>query len=66
MKEQYDGGKKTPCYGCENRTVGCHAECELYAEAARRMREAKDEVRKQYDIPINRKPRRDKHLMRRY
>lgn len=21
-----------PCYGCENRMVGCHAECEHYKE----------------------------------
>ena len=23
--------KAAPCYGCADRTVGCHAECEKYA-----------------------------------
>ena len=66
MKEGYSGGKKTPCYGCENRKVGCHAECEAYAEAKKQLKEAKDDVKRQYDIPINKKPRRSKNLMRRY
>ena len=21
---------KSPCYGCENREIGCHAKCEAY------------------------------------
>lgn len=33
------GKTASPCYGCENRTVGCHGSCELYKVYAEKKRE---------------------------
>jgi hypothetical protein len=33
MKQFRSAGRtKSPCYGCENRQAGCHAECEDYIQ----------------------------------
>lgn len=42
------GTTDSPCYGCEDRHVGCHAECEKYqawAERQERLREEDQERR---------------------
>ena len=33
---------EAPCYGCDNREVGCHAKCEKYREFQGRLKMEKD------------------------
>lgn len=37
---------KANCYGCEDRHVGCHAECERYRAWRSELTEYKERVRK--------------------
>ena len=68
MQETYDSGKKTPCYGCENRRQNCHSECDDYAAfAENRKAELKDLRDKTVFFTVHKKKERiKKPHMRRY
>lgn len=38
---------KTPCYGCEERSSKCHAECERYKKYRRELTEYNYKVKKE-------------------
>ena len=42
-----------PCYGCEDRVIGCHSKCKRYNDWKEKMKQLKDtcdEVRKEESI----------------
>lgn len=39
-----------PCYGCDEREVGCHSECEKYKEYIAENEKRKEEHRKNYAV----------------
>lgn len=42
----------SPCYKCENRNSGCHADCEMYAEYVEKKEKLSKEVRNKIDKEI--------------
>lgn len=48
MKQFRSAGRtKSPCYGCENRSSGCHAVCEAYAKYQEKHAEEVEQIREQ-------------------
>lgn len=41
---------KSPCYGCQNRTVTCHSDCEKYLEYRNECDRIRLEKMKRYDF----------------
>ena len=41
--------KSFPCYGCEDRVLGCHGTCEKYAKARSEVRKEQIERWKAYE-----------------
>lgn len=37
--------KKCPCYKCEERNIGCHADCSKYIEYCKNCKEIKDKLK---------------------
>lgn len=42
----------TPCYGCEDRQVGCHGSCKLYFAFKKRLDEINEKIYKDKEVAI--------------
>ena len=51
------GRTKSPCFECDNRTVGCHANCEQYAEFQNVHNNEVEEIRRNKEKTSTRKER---------
>ena len=47
-----------PCYGCETREIGCHANCDAYNEWASETREKNRRIKEEKEMDIALKERR--------
>ncbi len=54
---------KPPCYGCTERKVGCHGNCEGYAEFQKKVQK-QNENRKKEDVFIDFKRSKDIKIQR--
>lgn len=59
----------SPCYGCPDREIGCHTDCEKYKlfintnrEVDRLTREAKSKVFKSYSRSVESRPSKIKEV----
>ena len=49
QKEEVKMAKKGGCYGCEERSLGCHSDCEKYKEWKEKHDERQAEIRMRRD-----------------
>ena len=57
---------KPPCYGCTDRVVSCHAECERYLSWVKEQelnKACKEDVYQEY-MRVTHRPKRPRNLLR--